>query len=187
MNLKTRWSRPAFLASSTPFRPFPSATKAEYVTRQLGNPLHATKTNPTSSEQNSQGKDDVKFFWGAKVECQMPSVWNFQDGVIMVGGSLLQFGCLNIITWQKSAIRQIPCFSYNNPIFCPYWFTTLHQHMVFFLGMSNQLLWSFWYLPVVVPMLHSLKLVIFPRKFHSLEISVSGKFVATLIFFCFLY
>jgi hypothetical protein len=62
----------------------------------------------------------------------MPSVWNFQDGVIMVGGSLLQFGCLNIITWQKSAIRQIPCFSYNNPIFCPYWFTTLHQHMVFF-------------------------------------------------------
>ena len=66
-----------------PFHPLSLATKAEYITRQVSNPLHVTKTNRLPL--NKFPRERVKTFLEAKVERQLPSVWNFQDGVVIVG------------------------------------------------------------------------------------------------------
>lgn len=173
---ETRWSRPSSLS------PLFFGNESWIYNQAVGQSLTCDKNESHFLWTNFQGKDDLKIFWGQKWSARCLLFGIFRMGSSwLVDACLLHFDFLNI-TWQKSAIRQMPSFSYNNHIFF-HTASPLHQHMVFWEWLINcyDLLIS----ASCCSHAAQLKLELFSGKFHPLEISVSGTFALPLS--CFLY
>jgi hypothetical protein len=114
----------------------------------VSNPLQATKTNLTSSEQIPEGKR-VKTFLEAK-ESLVPAAFCLEfSGWGHHGWYMLAYFTLYLNILEKSAIRQMDSFSYSNHIFF-HTASPVHQHIVF-LGMVNQLVRSSDFCQLLLP------------------------------------